>query len=199
MVPVIAEPMCPLDDTLPAAWCSHCKGLLEEPPRTRGDSARLPVDDDEIRTFSLNLYADGARIPWEVYLDALVGRWGDAMTRAQLMSKWNRVSNQLGREGLLVNDPALPDGIMRPSDELPHVRWLSVEDTIAEIVKLIENGGWVSGEKGLKDWGVAQRLRTVQYPCVHDALHAMNKRGYRVHTRSIFWYVNPESGREISV
>ena len=182
--------MCPLDDTLPAAWCGHCKGPVEGQPRRRGDSDRLPVDDDEIRAFALKLYADGARMPRAEYLDALVNRWGDVMTRQQLMSKWNRVSVQLGREGLLLNDPALENGIMRPGTELPQVRWLSVEDTIREIESLIDSGGWSSGEKGLKDWAVAQRLRTVQYPCVHDALHAMNKRGHRVHTRSIFWYVS---------
>ena len=181
--------MCPLDDTLPAAWCGHCKGLLEEQPRSRRESTRLPVSDDEIRAFALKLYADGARLPWEGYLDALAGRWSNVMTGPQLRSVWNRVSVQLGREGLLLNDPALHDGIMRPGSELPQVRWLSVEDTVREIERLIDDGRWVRDERGLKDWAVAQRIRTVQYPCVHDALHAMNRRGHRVHTRSIFWYV----------
>lgn len=183
--------MCPLDDTMPAAWCGHCKGGAEEQPRKRADSGRLPVDDDEVRAFVLGLYADGARLTWSAYLDELERRWGEVMTRPQLRSKWNRVSVQLGRDGVLLEDPAASDSYMRPGSELPQVRWLSVEDTIREIENLIDSGGWSAGEPGLKDWGVAQRLRAVQYPCVHDALHAMNKRGHRVHTRSIFWYVRP--------
>lgn len=83
---------------------------------------------------------------------------------------------------------------MAPSS-YPEVRRLSLDEAIAEVERLLDSGGWVRGEKGLRLWQVVERIPNVAYISIYDALHEMNRRGHRVTTtspggnNSQFWYV----------
>jgi hypothetical protein len=107
---------------------------------------------------------------------------------------WNRVSNDLDRAWLLISHPA-HDGPMMHSSDYPEVRRLPLREAIAAVERLIDSGGWVAGEKGLRLWQVVQRIGDALYISIYDALHDMNGRDHRVTTTSPrgkpsqFWYV----------
>lgn len=150
-----------------------------------------PVEQEEVRRFALSLAESGAELPWTGYLEEITTRFEGATDPANIRGLWNQVSNQLNREGRLVDDPAIRDSPLRPASEYPHVRRLSVTDTINEIEHLIDSGGWTKDDRGLRLWMVAERIGTIAYVCVYDAMHEMNKRGRRIETRGQFWYVKP--------
>lgn len=71
----------------------------------------------------------------------------------------------------------------------PHVRRLPMSGAIREVEELIDSGRWTAGEKGLRLWMVVERIGTVAYGSIYDAMQEMNQRGRRIETRGQFWYV----------
>jgi hypothetical protein len=78
---------------------------------------------------------------------------------------------------------------MLSPDHYPNARRLSLNEAIAEIEHLIKTGKWTTAEKGLPLWKVWKRVGDAVYIDIFDALHALNKRGDLVETRSVYWYV----------
>ena len=183
---------CELTD-LPVESCA-CRQHRDSPTfgpaaNRTGGRKDSPVDAEDVRRFALALADSGAQLSWTGYLDELTVRFASAAGPANVRGLWSQVSNQLNREGRLTDDPAVRDCVLRPATDYPHVRRLSVPDSIREVERLIDSGGWVAGEKGLRLWMVAKRIGTVSYACVYDAMHEMNKQGRRIGTRGQFWYV----------
>ncbi len=147
--------------------------------------------DAAVREFVLSSHDAGVRENWTGWLHRIQRQFGDEdATR----SVWNRVSNNLQREWLLISHPNV-DGPMGPPSSFPDVRRLSLELATAEVEQLIDRGGWAAGEKGLRLWQVVERIPNVVYISIYDALHDMNRRAHRVTTKSPsgnntqFWYV----------
>jgi hypothetical protein len=144
--------------------------------------------DDAIREFVLKAYGDGVRANWRGWMERIVERFGDSTEYDLLRGTWNRVSNDLQRRWLLIEDPN-GDGPMLSPDHYPHARRLSLNEAIAEIERLIKTGKWTTDEEGLPLWKVWKRVGDAVYIDIFDALHALNKRGELVETRSVYWYV----------
>ncbi|WP_157550724.1 hypothetical protein [Nocardioides jensenii] len=147
-----------------------------------------------MREFVLSSHEAGVRENWTGWLNRIVEHFGEEDAPRPV---WNRVSNDLQREWLLISHPA-HDGPMMPPASYPEVRRLSLPDAIAEVERLIDSGGWAVGEKGLRLWQVVERIGDVLYISIYEALHDMNGRNHRVTTvspggnPSQFWYVRPE-------
>lgn len=107
---------------------------------------------------------------------------------------WNRVSNNLQRDWLLISHPNL-DGPMGSPSSFPEVRRLPLAQATAKVEQLIDTSGWVAGQKDLRLWQVVERIPNVLYISIYDTLHDMNRRDHRVTTKSPrgsnsqFWYV----------
>ncbi|WP_300641841.1 hypothetical protein [Nocardioides sp.] len=148
--------------------------------------------DDAMREFVLRRYEEGVLENYAGWLALLEERFGS--DKGAVRNAWNRVSNQLQRDWLLI-DVHEGDEILRSPSHYPDMRHLSVDDCIQEIEQLIERGGWSVGEKGLRLHEVWRRIPNVVYISVYDALHAMKDRGHLVTTvapsgkPSQFWYV----------
>lgn len=150
--------------------------------------------DAAVREFVLSSHEAGVRENWTGWLNRIVEQFGEEDAPRPV---WNRVSNDLQREWLLISHPA-HDGPMMPPASYPDVRRLSLPDAIAEVERLIDSGGWAAGEKGLRLWQVVERIGDVLYISIYEALHDMNGRNRRVTTMSPggnpsqFWYVRSE-------
>lgn len=147
--------------------------------------------DAAVREFVLSSHEAGERETWGGWLDRIQERFGrDTVPR----EVWNRVRNDLQREWRLISHPNV-EGPMDAPSSFPDVRRLSPAEATAEVERLIDRGGWVAGEKGLRLWQVVARIPDVVYISIYDALHEMNARSYRVTTKSPggsatqFWYV----------
>jgi hypothetical protein len=180
---------CHLCDADPC-YCGQ-RGQVTPVPHKTVDRSGPKGLDGAVREFVLSSHESGVRESWGGWLGRIQDEFGqDDAPRAV----WNRVSNNLQREWLLIGDPNRDGPMMAPSF-YPNVRRLFPKDAIAEVERLIDSGGWQAGEKGLRLWQVAQRMRDVVYISVYDALHDMNGRAYRVTTQSPngknsqFWYV----------
>lgn len=166
---------------------------FEPEVRRPGGRQASPVDADAVRRFALSLAESGAELSWNGYLSEVARRFGSPTDPDSVRGVWNKVSNQLAREGRLIDDPASRESVLRPAAAYPHVRRLGLADSITEVERLIETGGWTAGEKGLRLWMVAERIGTVSYASVFDAMHEMNRQGRRIETRGQFWYVQAPS------
>ncbi|WP_299569024.1 hypothetical protein [uncultured Williamsia sp.] len=148
--------------------------------------------DASVRQFVLDQYDDGVLRNWDGWLDLLADRFGP--DRAGVRGVWERVSNQLQRDWLLIDVPD-GDAYLRSPSHYPHMRHLSVTETAAEIQALIASGGWTVEEKGLRVPEIQKRIPGVVYISVRDALHHLNERNRLVTTvapsgkPSQFWYV----------
>jgi hypothetical protein len=157
-------------------------------PSTRGGPKGI---DAAVRQFVLSSHNAGVREDWEGWLRRIQTHLGEDDAPRQV---WHRVSNSLQREWLLISHPNAGGPLMEPR-AYPEVRRLSLDEAIAEVEQLLDSGGWVRGEKGLWLWQVVERIPNVVYISIYDALHEMNRRGYRVTTKSPtgnntqFWYV----------
>ncbi|RYC14770.1 hypothetical protein [Nocardioides zhouii] len=157
-------------------------------PSKRGGPNGL---DAAVREFVLSSHEAGVREPWEGWLRRIQAEFGEDDAPRQV---WNRVSNDLQREWLLISHPNVEGPLMAPSS-YPEVKRLSLDEAIAEVERLLDSGGWVRGENGLRLWQVVERIPNVVYISIYDALHEMNRRGHRVTTtspggnNSQFWYV----------
>ncbi len=156
--------------------------------------------DEAMRDFVLTSHEEGVHEDWGGWLNRLVERFdGDYST---VRNAWNRVSNNLQRERVLVEHPDEGRPMMPPS-AYPEVRVLTTAEAIREVEQLIEQGGWRVGEKGLRLWQVWKRIPNVVYISIYDALHTMNGRGCLVTTRSPndkpsqFWYVKRPAGHAV--
>lgn len=161
--------------------------------RSHGGPRRLA---DTMREFVLERYEAGTRRDWGGWLDLLNNRFGP--DRTTVRNTWNRVSNDLERNWLLI-DPQDGRPLAHPS-QYPHMQRLSLEEAVGEIERLIESGGWTVDERGLRLWQVVTRVPGVVYISIYDALHELNRRDHLVTTkapsgkRSQFWYVKrPEA------
>ena len=150
--------------------------------------------DPAMREFVLQRYEEGVLENWAGWLGLLEERFGP--DKGAVRNAWNRVSNQLQRDWLLIDvhgDGG--DETLRSPSHYPNMRRLSVSECTREIEQLIESGGGSTGEKGLRLHEVWRRIPDVVYISVYDALHAMKNRGHLVTTvapsgkPSQFWYV----------
>lgn len=148
--------------------------------------------DAAVREFVLSSHDAGVRDNWTGWLLRIQKQFGNEDAPR---SVWNRVSNDLQREWLLISHPN-DDRPMGPPTSFPEVRRLSLDEAVAEVERLIDSGGWVAGTKGLRLWQIVERIPNVVYISIYDALHDMNRRGHRVTTKSPasgsntqFWYV----------
>ncbi len=149
--------------------------------------------DADVREFVLSSHQAGVRENWTGWLHRIQDKFGAANATRPV---WSRVSNDLGREWLLISHPN-DDRPMGPPSSFPEVRRLSLDEAVVEVERLIDSGGWVAGAKGLRLWQIVERIPNVVYISIYDALHDMNRRGHRVTTRSPtsgsntqFWYVD---------
>ena len=148
-----------------------------------------------MREFVLEQYEQGVLTNWTGWLRVLEERFGP--DNGSTRSAWNRVSNQLQRDWLLIDVPEEDKPLKHPS-HYPHMRHLSVAETIVEIEHLIARGGWTADEAGLRLHQVWRRIPNVVYISVYDALHEMKHRTHLVTTTapsgkpSQFWYVRAD-------
>lgn len=151
--------------------------------------------DPAIREFVLQQYDEGVVLDYAGWLRLLEKRFGP--DNGAVRNAWNRVTNQLQRDWLLIDVPEGDEALRHPS-HYPHVRHLSVAEATAEIEELVATGGWSVGEKGLRLHEVWRRIPNVVYISVYDALHEMNGRNHLVTTiapsgkPSQFWYVRAD-------
>ena len=186
----MSDTYCHLCDADPCYCGQHGRVTAVEKKATveRGGPKGL---DDAVREFVLSSHDAGVREDWEGWLRRIQEQFGVADAPRQV---WNRVSNNLQREWILITHPNVAGPLMPPSS-FPEVRRLSLEDAIAEVEHLIDRGGWTATDKGLRLWQVVQRIPNVVYISIYDALHEMNRRDHRVTTKSPsgnnsqFWYV----------
>lgn len=161
----------------------------QKAPIERGGRKGL---DAAIREFVMSTHETGVRENWAGWLTRIQAQFGEEDAPR---SAWSRVSNNLQREWVLISHPN-DDRPMGPPSAFPEVRRVSLEEAELEVERLIDIGGWVAGDKGLRLWQVVERIPNVVYISIYDALHDMNRRGYRVTTKSPtserntqFWYV----------
>lgn len=151
--------------------------------------------DPAMREFVLEQYDEGVLLNWGGWLRLLEERFGQ--DDGAVRSAWNRVSNQLQRDWLLIDVAEGDEALQHPS-HYPHMRHLSVAEVITEIEHLVARGGWTVGEKGLRLHEIWRRIPNVVYISVYDALHDMNGRNHLVTTTapsgkpSQFWYVRAD-------
>ena len=182
---------CHLCDADPCYCGQH--GKVASAPAQSAATRSGPVGiDSAMREFVLQKYEEGVLANWVGWLRLLEERFGP--DNGAVRNAWNRVSNQLQRDWLLIDVPEGDETLRSPS-HYPNMRHLSVAECIGEIEQLIESGGWTVGEKGLRLHEVWRRIPNVVYISVYDALHDMNGRGHLVTTTarsgkpSQFWYV----------
>lgn len=156
------------------------------PAATRGPAAEA---DDAIRSFVLSSHEAGARHHWLQWME-LIEKKFPALGHKLAWATWSQVSNDLQREMVLIEDPN-GDGPMETPDQYPNARRLSLEEATAEIERLIRDGLWTTADKGLKLWQVWKRVGDAISVDIQDALHDLNRRGYLVTTKSVYWYVRP--------
>ena len=146
--------------------------------------------DPAIRQFVLDRYDRGVLRNWDGWLDLLADHFKD--DKKALRGAWERVSNELQRSWILID---VPGGELRTPSQYPHMRHLSIPETVCEIEVVIANGGWTTADKGLRAHQVQERLDDVVFVSVYDALHQMNDRDHLITTvapsgkNSMFWYV----------
>lgn len=186
----MTDSYCHLCDTDPCYCGQHGKVTYLE-PKTRAERGGPKGLDAAVRQFVLAAHEAGQRETWSGWLVRIQQQFGEDDAPRQV---WNRVSNDLQREWLLISHPNL-DGPMEAPSAYPEVKRLPLEDAVAEVERLLDSGGWVVGDKGLRLWQVVGRIQNVAYISIYDALHDMNRRGHRVTTTSPagnntqFWYV----------
>lgn len=179
---------CHLCDADPC-YCGQ-NGQVTHVPRKTVERGAPRGLDRAVRQFVLDGHEAGVRASWAEWEERIREEFKDDDIR----SIWNRVSNGLQRDGLLITHPIHGGHVMPPS-HYPDVRRLSVPDAVAEVEALIDRGAWTKGESGLRLWQVVQRIGDVLYISIYDALHDMNGRQHRVTTvspagnPSQFWYV----------
>lgn len=185
---------CHLCDADPCYCGQH--GKVASAPAPSGAARSGPRGiDPAMREFVLEKYEAGVLENWVGWLRLLEQQFGP--DKGAVRNAWNRVSNQLQRDWLLIDVPEGDETLRSPS-HYPDVRHLSVVDCIREIEALIERGGWTVGEKGLRLHEVWRRIPDVVYISVYDALHTMKDRGHLVTTvapsgkPSQFWYVRAD-------
>lgn len=185
---------CHLCDFDPCACGQH--GKVEIISRKTVDRAGPRGLDGAVRDLVLTSHDAGTRENWSGWLDLIVEKFGP--DRSAVRDVWNRVSNGLKRDWLLIDDPDLDrDGPLMPPAHYPQVRRLTTQEAVAEVEQLIAAGGWKVGEPGLRLWQVWRRIPNVVYTSIYDALHEMNGRSFLVTTTapsgksSQFWYVKP--------
>lgn len=185
---------CHLCDADPC-YCGQHGQVTPAPPKKLTSHGGPRGMDAAIREFVLTSHAAGTQESWEGWFDRLKEEFGpdDGAVR----TAWNRVSNGIQRDWLLIEPPG-GGGPMMPPSHYPHVRRLTTSEAAKEVERLIESGGWRVGDPGLRLWQVWRRIPNTAYIAIYDALHDMNGRDYRVTTtapsgkRSQFWYVKPE-------
>ena len=191
----MSDTYCELCDADPC-WCGR-HGEVEIQSKTVGGTHSGPKGlEGPMREFVLTEYANdtGVLDNWAGWLERIVERFG-GNDRTAVRNAWNRVSNQLQRDWLLIDDPAGEEGPLRAPHHYPDARHMSLAEATAAVEELIASGGWVAGEKGLRLWQVRRRIPNSVYINIWDALHDMNKRGHLVTTmspdghRTMFWYV----------
>lgn len=168
---------CHLCDSDPC-YCGQ-KGQVTHVARKSVDRGAPRGLDTAVRQFVLDSHVAGTRADWVEWEDRISEEFNDDDIR----SIWNRVSNGLQRDGLLITHP-IRGGYLMPPSHYPDVRRLSVPDAVIEVEALIERGGWSNGEAGLRLWQVVHRIGDVLYISIYDALHDMNSRQHRVTTVS---------------
>lgn len=180
---------CHLCDSEPCYCGRHGRvdALGSQAAASRGGPRGL---DPAIRKFVLEQYDGGVLRNWDGWLDMLAEHFKD--DKKTLRGAWERVSNEFQRSWILID---VPGGELRSPSHYPHMRHLSVAETVGEIEALIANGGWTTTDKGLRAYQVQERLDDVVFVSVYDALHDMSGRNHLVTTvapsgkNSMFWYV----------
>ena len=147
--------------------------------------------DDPIRELVLTAYEEGVRENWQGWLNRIVERFGDSTEYDLLRGTWNRVSNELQRRWLLIEDPN-GDGPMMSPANYPNARRLTLDEAKGEVGRLIQTGKWTAGAKGLKMWQVWKLVGDAVYTDIQEALHDLKDRGELVETRSVYWYVKKD-------
>lgn len=185
---------CHLCDAEPC-YCGQHGKVAGRPPESVTSRNGPRGMDLAMREFVLKHYDEGVLANYSGWLRLLEERFGP--DHVAVRNAWNRVSNQLQRDWLLIDVPEGDESLRHPS-HYPNMRHLSVAECIGEIEQLVESGGWVVGEKGLRLHQVWRRIPNVVYINVYDALHEMNGRNYLVTTTapsgkpSQFWYVRAD-------
>ena len=186
----MSDDYCHLCDADPC-WC----GGNIQPAKTGSGTVRnrRDLEDAVIREYVLSAHHELGPAQWSGWLERINARFGDAVDHRPA---WNRVSNQLHRDMVLISDPS--GGPMMPPSHYPRIRRYSLEEAVTAIETLIAKGGWTADEPGLRLWMVWERIGDAIYIDIYDAMHEMNRRGHLITTtapsgkQSQFWYVKAD-------
>lgn len=192
---------CHLCDFDPCICGQH--GNVDPVPHKKIDRSGPREIDEAMRDFVLTSHEAGERHNWRGWLELLDERF--TFDRSSVREVWNRVSNGLQRDWLLIGDPDEDrDGPLMPPSAYPQVRRLTLGEATAEIEQLIAGGDWTADDTGQRLWQIWRRVPNALYLSIYEALHDMKNRGYLVTTTSPrgkasqFWYVKPDAVDQLS-
>lgn len=142
----------------------------------------------EVRSYVLVNHAAGVVNHWAGWKAMIMFRFHIDSGRAQKV--WNAVSNDLGRDSILINDPLVRNSMLRPPTQYPQIKRLSTVQVRGLIQAAVRDDLWTT--QGLRLWQVVEMLSTF-IPCVevdvYDALHELKENKSLVKTRGQHWFI----------